>query len=291
MTRHLWVRRKCAGRGVIAPLLLLVASLGCQAALQTTAPVSDPPQPGNLAALSWQKPYALMPRATFEGPQVQIDHIRNFYYFREDIFVPRYYSKTFRLQDVRAIDFVVVPFREAPSLAHTMLSFELADGDFLGVSVEARMREGQSYSPLWGAMGRYELMYVVADERDLVQLRTEHRDVEVRIYRTKVTPQEAQTLLVDMLHRMNRLAEQPELYHTLTNNCTTNIVQHVNRLRPGQIPYSVGVLLPGHSDRLAYDLGLLDGEVSFAELREAARVNERARRYRDQAAFSTLIRR
>jgi hypothetical protein len=290
MSQHLPGGRDSGRGAILLGLVLLVGSPGCQTALQPNSSADR----GGLAqprSTPWQPPYALMPKAVFEGEQVRLEHIRDFHYFREDVFVPRYYSKTIRLDDVRAVDFVVVPFREAPSLAHTMLSFELDDGQYLGVSVEARMREDQSYSPLLGVLGQYELMYVVADERDLVQLRTEHRDVEVRIYRTQVTPGEARALLVDILERMNQLSEQPEYYHTLTNNCTTNLVQHVNRLRPGQIPYSIGVLLPGHSDRLAYDLGLLESDLSFAELRQAARVNERARRYKDQAAFSTLIRR
>jgi hypothetical protein len=271
-------------------LMPLASSVGCRAAMRQAPPVDSRPTVPNSVG-DWQPPYAVLPKATFQKDQVRIENIRNFHYFREDVFVPQYYSKTLPLEDVRTVDFVVVPFKGAPLLAHTMLSFGFTDGEYLGISVEARIREGQSYSPILGMLGEYELMYVVADERDLVQLRTEHRDVDVRIYRTTVKPEEARALLVDMLQRANRLGEKPELYHTVTNNCTTNIVDHVNRLRPGQIPYSIGVLLPGQSDRLAYDLGLLDTELSFSELRQAARVNDLARRYKDHAAFSTLIRR
>jgi hypothetical protein len=49
--------------------------------------------------------------------------------------------------------------------------------------------------------------------------------------------------------------------------------------------------LPGQSDRLAYDLGLLDTDVSFEETKRAARVNDLADLYRDSPDFSTLIRR
>jgi hypothetical protein len=269
-------------------LFPLASSLGCRAAMRQTTPTESlPVAPSG----EWQPPYAVLPKATIAKDYVRIENIRNFHYFREDVFVPQYYDKTVPLQDVRTVDFVVVPFKETPLLAHTMLSFGFADGQYMGISVEARIRQGQSYSPVLGMLGEYDLMYVVADERDLVQLRTEHRDVDVRVYRTKMTPEEARTLFVDMLQRTNRLAEQPELYHTITNNCTTNIVDHMNRLRPGQIPYSIGVLLPGQSDRLAYDLGLLDTELSFEELRQVARVNDLARRYKNHTAFSTLIRR
>ncbi|GAG42691.1 unnamed protein product, partial [marine sediment metagenome] len=59
----------------------------------------------------------------------------------------------------------------------------------------------------------------------------------------------------------------------------------------GRIPYDLRILLPGQSDRLAYDLGLLDTDVSFEETKRAARVNDLADLYRDSPDFSTLIRR
>jgi hypothetical protein len=263
---------------------------GCTAPFRHRS-FADVPPPDQSSSGNWQPPYATLPVAELQEDQVRIRNIRNFHYFREDVFVPQYYDKTIPLRDVKSVDFIVVPFKEAPSLAHTMLSFGFADGEYLGVSVEARMRERQKYSPIDGVLGQYELMYVIADERDVIQLRTEHRDVEVRVYRTKISPEEARALFVDVLQRANKLAREPELYHTLTNNCTTNLVDHVNRLRPGQVPYSIGVLLPGHSDRLAYDLGLLDTELSFSELRRASRVNELAQRHKGHPSFSTLIRR
>ena len=188
-------------------------------------------------------------------------------------------------------DFIVVPFKDAPNLAHTMLSFGFDDGHYLAVSVEVRLEEGESYSPVKGALRQYEIMYVVADERDLIQLRTQHRKADVYVYRTRATPDQARSLLMDMMQRVNQLAEKPEFYNTFTNNCTTNIVLHINHLRPGRVPYDIRVLLPGQSDRLAYDLGLLDTKVSFEETKLAARVNNLAEIHRDHPDFSQLIRR
>jgi hypothetical protein len=98
-------------------------------------------------------------------------------------------------------------------------------------------------------------------------------------------------MFVDMLKRANSLAEKPEFYDTFTNNCTTNIVNHVNKLRPMLIPYSYQILLPGHSDRLAYDLGVLDKSVSFEELRRRAHINARAKVFAGREDFSQQIRR
>jgi hypothetical protein len=186
---------------------------------------------------------------------------------------------------------VVVPFTEATALAHTMLSFGFEDREFIVVSVEARLEKGEGYSPSKGATQQYELIYVIGDERDLIPLRTEHRKVDVYVYRAKAKPEEARVMFVDMLERANKLAKKPEFYDTFTNNCTTNIVDHANKLRPNVIPYSYHILLPGHSDRLAYDLGLLEKSAPFETLKRHAHINARAKVFADSDHFSQEIRR
>jgi hypothetical protein len=71
----------------------------------------------------------------------------------------------------------MVPFNDNRALAHTMLSFGFEDGDYLGVSVEVRLEKGETYRPTLGLFGQFELIYVIADERDLIRVRTEYRDV------------------------------------------------------------------------------------------------------------------
>ncbi len=137
----------------------------------------------------------------------------------------------------------MVPFESMPAVAHTMLSFELArpDGksDHLAVSVEVRKEKHETYNPVKGSARQYELMYVVADERDVIRQRTNYRHENVYLYRTTATPEVSQQLLADVLGRVNQLAKKPEFYDTLTNNCTTNIVRHIDRVRPNRVTYDV----------------------------------------------------
>src|SRR4029079_1739659 len=93
-----------------------------------------------------------------------------------------------------------------------------------------------------------------------------------------------------MLKRANKLTREPEFYNTLTNNCTTNVVDHINKLWPNRIAYNLQLVLPGYSDRMAYALGLLDTGKSFEETHAAARVNRLAYIHRDRADFSAAIR-
>jgi hypothetical protein len=192
---------------------------------------------------------------------------------------------------LESVDFIMVPFKESTLLGHTMLSFGFAGDEHLAVSVEIRKEAGESFGALKGFFNQYEIMYVVGDERDLIGLRTNYRLDDVYVYPTQATPQKARELFVDVMTRVNKLADSPEFYNTLTNNCTTNIRNHINRLTPDRVPYDYRVLLPGCSDQLAYELGLLKTDGSFAETRRRSRTNYLAFLYRDRPDFSAKIRR
>lgn len=251
--------------------------------------LTDIVQPSN--ARNWLPNLAVLPRAELNGNLLTVYNIRNTRYLSDENYIVRHYDKTFDLERLHTVDFIIVPFRDAPSLAHTMLSFDFGEEGTLAASVEVRLEEGESYSPVKGSMRQYEIMYVIADERDVIALRTKHRKDDVYLYRTKATPQQARGLLLDVMARVNKLAVTPEFYDTFTNNCTTNIVRHVNRLKPGRVPLDVGVLLPGLADRLAYNQGLLDTELSFEQTKRRARITSVANRYADDPDFSNKIRR
>ncbi len=240
----------------------------------------------------WSPDQALLSYAEFHGSQVTVRNIRHCRYGATDEdYTVAHYDQTWELDAVRSVDFIVVPFNESPSLAHTMLSFGFDGGQYLAVSVEIRKKTGDRYDPVKGMLNQFEIHYVIADERDVIQLRTIQRLNDVYVHRLRLSREQAREVFVDVMHRLNRLADQPEWYHTLTNNCTTNIVDHVNRVLAVKIPYSHHVLLPGHIDRYLYDLGLLETDLPFEQARERARVNYLTYVYRDRPDFSIMIRR
>ncbi len=243
----------------------------------------------------WTPEQAVLPTAEFHGNEVTVRNVRNCKYFANDVYMVDYYNKTIDLSRVSGVDYIVVPFDGMPALAHAMLSFQIADADgkqdHIAVSVETRKERNEKYNPLKGSVNQYELIYVVADERDVIQFRTVYNGEQVYLYNTTATPEAAQELLVDVLNRVNQLAVSPEFYDTLTNNCTSNIVRHVNRIRPNRIAIDYRTLLPGYSDQLAYDEGLIEHHGSFAETKEQAYVNPLAQRYAGREDFSELIRR
>ncbi|HEY3393972.1 MAG TPA: DUF4105 domain-containing protein [Lacipirellulaceae bacterium] len=272
--------------GVALVLSAYVLVVGCRSVEKTI-------QPSHFR--DWTPEQAVLPTAEFHGQQVTIRNVRNCQYFANDVYLVDYYDKSFDLGAVRGVDFIIVPFSGMPLLAHTMLSFEIAGetgkSDYLAVSVEVRKEKNEQYNPVKGSARQYELMYVLADERDVIQLRTNFNQEHVFLYRTVATPEAARMLLVDVLGRVNKIAREPEFYDTLTNNCTTNIVSHVNRIRPNRVGPDLRMLLPGYSDQLAFDQGLLERRGTFLETREQAYVNPRAERFAGREDFSTMIRR
>jgi len=239
----------------------------------------------------WAPEQAVLAYAEFDGDEVTVRNIRNCVYHSADDFEVHHYDKTFRLNELESVDFIMAPFPDNPSIGHTMLSFGFEGGDHLALSVEIRKEQGEVYSPLKGFFHQYELMYVLGDERDLIGLRANHWLNDVYVYRARATRTRARELFVDVLRRANKLAEEPEFYDTLTNNCTSNIVHHINNLSPNRVPLDYRSLLPGYSDELAYELGLLDTELSFEQTKARARVNRLAYTHRESEDFSTLIRR
>jgi hypothetical protein len=283
-------RRSTPAKGLLlaqVALGLLLACGGCRAGGSPLA--SNPLTPSH--ERQWKPLLATLPSADIDGERILVRNVRNCIYFSEEVYIPRFDDRTYRLDELKTVDFIVVPFNDTPDLAHTMLSFGFADGQHLAVSVEARLEEGETYSPVAGALRQFELIYVLGDERDLIGLRTEHRQADVYVYRARVTPDRARTLFLDVLQRVNQIHERPEFYHTITNNCTTNIAQHVNRIQPGRIPPSLSWILTGHSARLAYDLQLLDTTRDFESTRRAAHINALARKFLDAPDFSERIRR
>jgi len=239
----------------------------------------------------WSPQFAALPYAVGnDDGTIHLNNIRNNLYISENDFVPQYYDRTFRISDIRSVDFVVCPFRGKEFVAHTMLSFGLADQTWIGVSAEIRTEKGEAYSPYQGFLRQYELMYVIADERDIIRLRTEHRDADVYLYETVATAEQAQALFIDMMERANKLANRPEFYNTIRNNCTTNILDHVNRIKPGRLFYNWKVFLPGYSAEFAYDEGILDQSKPFAQLKQEAWINDLAARHFEDPDFSRKIR-
>ena len=239
----------------------------------------------------WIPQQAVMAHADIRGDSVFVTRVRNFSYTAEEEFTPAYDDRAYDLNALESVWFIVTPFSKRwRGPAHTFVSFEFADSQFVGISVEARREPGETYSPLTGLFRQFELIYVIGDERDLIGSRAVYGGYDVYVYPIRASRARILALFLEMLARANALATRPEFYNTLTNNCTSNVVDHVNHIVPRAVPHGIKTILPGYADEVAYSLGLIDNTISLDEARRRFRVNDQARRFVKAPDFSRRIR-
>jgi hypothetical protein len=240
---------------------------------------------------NWSTDQSVLPTVEFHDGSAFVHGVRNFRWTSATDFTPGWEDRSYRLDQVATAWYVLVPFSKSwRGPAHAFVSFGFDDGRYLAISVEARRETGEKYGVLKGLFRRFELIYLVGDERDLIGRRSVYDGTDVYLYPVKTDRVGARAMLTGMLERANHLHDRPEFYNTITNNCTLNLVRHVNQIVPRRIPSSWRVILPGYSDEVAQSLGLIDSTGSLAELRRRFRINDRARAALDSTDFSRLIR-
>ena len=243
------------------------------------------------ATRPWARDHARLAHTDFFGDSVRVHDVRNFRYTSETDYTQSWYDRTYHLNDLTSVWFIVTPFSTSfRGPAHTFVSFGFGDSTFVSISVEARREVGEHYGFVSGMLRDFEVVYMVGDERDLVARRALYDGGEMFLYPVRATPEARRRMFVEMLERANALQQHPEFYNTLTSNCTSNLIDHVNRIAPGKVPSGLRTILPGYTDAVALDLGLIDAEGSLDAVRDRYRVNERARKSGVGTDFSQKIR-
>ncbi|WP_419190828.1 DUF4105 domain-containing protein [Saltatorellus ferox] len=222
---------------------------------------------------SWAEDHAQAPSVALDGDLVTIGDFRSFRHSEDGQIEARWESRTFDLGTLEGCDYIVVPFPENPKLAHTMVSFRFAEGPNLALSVEARREVGEAYSVVRALFRQYELIYVIGNEEDLLGSRLFARGDALYLHPVVADVAVVRSFLVDLLMTAAELHGTPRWYHTLRSNCTTSLVQSFERARGERLPWDLRILLPGGSDELVYDLGILESTRPFADLRREARVD------------------
>jgi hypothetical protein len=240
----------------------------------------------------WSIEQAVLPEVEIDEGVVRIRKLRDFRYEADGTPIPAYRDEEYVLAEVERVWFVLSPFNQTwRGPAHAFLSFEFRGGRHLAISVEARREAGEEYSVWKGMLKRYELMYVLGTEADLIGLRANIWKDPTYLYPSNAGPEKARLLLERLLERARKIHDRPEFYHTIGNNCTTNLLEQINPIAPRRIRLRHAVLLPGYSDEMALGMGLLDTELPLDQARERFRINGRAEGAYGHADYSRLIRR
>jgi Domain of unknown function (DUF4105) len=237
---------------------------------------------------AWQPDVAQTAWAQINGDEVTVHNVRNCDYRTETDFTPHWETRTVRLSQITGMD-VAINYWGSPWIAHPIVSFQFSDGLPLCFSIETRKTIGQQYSTLEGFYRQYTLIYVVADERDCIRLRSNYRREDVYLYHTLASPPQARQRFREYINTVNVLHESPRWYNAVTSNCTTSIrTQRAAKLRA---PWDWRILLNGKADEMLYqDHAIATGGLSFTELKRRSLINERARAVDQDPDFSRIIR-
>lgn len=224
------------------------------------------------------------------GDLLVMQNVRNFEWSTETRFTPRWETRSYNLEEIRQVD-LVASYWSGEDIAHILLSFGFADGQRLVWSIELRRTASQTYSALASFFKQSELIFLAAEERDIIRLRTNVRGENVRMYPLQLKPGVARRLLTEYVTMANRYAQQPEWYNTVTANCTTMVFRIARALHP-YAPFNWRVLLSGHFPDLIYQHGGIDNSISFAQWRRKAQIDAAAQAADklDSLGFSQAIR-
>lgn len=236
----------------------------------------------------WPPDVARTPTAEVDGDSLVVHGVRNFDYRAENDYTERWEDRTYDLNAIRGVD-IFINYWGSPYIAHPIVSWDFGGGRHLALSIETRKERGEQYSAVRGFFREYELLYIAADERDIVRLRTNYRGEDVYLYHLRVRLDRARGLLLDYVRRMNELAAKPVFYNAALDNCTTGIRVHTKHIGAAR-PWDWRILVNGLADQMLYERGTIDTSRPFDELKAASLIVDRAKAADQAPDFSERIR-
>jgi hypothetical protein len=262
----------------VLPLIILAAGIVCWNSLN---PSNDK---------NWVPEVRETPWGEISGDVVTLHNIRNFNYRSETDFDANYETRSYNVSELTEVD-MLVTYWAGKAIAHVMVSFGFNNKDYISFSIETRKEVGESYSAVNGFFRNYELTYVVADERDVIGVRVNHRVPEEQVYvlRTRMALENGRKLFLEYVNRINKLKSEPKFYNTLTTNCTTTVLQQVKALG-GVAKYTWKILLSGYVPDYLYETETLMLGMPLEEIMERSLVNAKAKIHQNDPNFSALIR-
>ena len=242
---------------------------------------------------NWVNDNAQLTRVAIDGNTAHLTNVRDFHWRSTSDYDERWVERTVRIDQVSKIWLILEYFEpDKPQIAHTFLSFEFEDGQRLACSIEVRREQGERFHPLKGLGRNFELMYVWATEADAIGVRARCRTRSItHLLEGNVLREESKPALFrSYLNRTNALAEKPEWYNTITNTCTTNLVQHINDIYPGRVPMGLAWLLPGLSPEMMERENLIHIEEDLTTTMQRSRIDERALSWDEESDFGDWVR-
>lgn len=222
----------------------------------------------------WQKQFQVLPTIELNNDVISINNVRDFRWNADDTVLKAQYSNnSYNLSEFENVWYGISHFGKN-GLAHVLLSFEFSDNKYLALSIEARLQDKDvnGYHPLKGLFGAYTKTIVLATEQDVIGLRTHVRGEPFYLYKLQIPELYTKALLLNFLRKAQALNIAPAFYNSIIDNCMTGLLAESHQFQSITSWMDRRILLPGNSDELAYELGFIQTDEPFDEIRRAALV-------------------
>ena len=218
----------------------------------------------------WDPSMAVLPRAVIAGDAVTIENVRNLEYRSIDDFTAKYETRTYHLSNIKGVDVIFFDWGDGLR-GHPAMVFDFGCDGRICMSIEARITKEQSYSVFRSLYRQQELMFVAADERDVILRRTKYSKHQwAYLYSLNSNVEELTRVFLDYVNTINQLYESPRWYHVLFTNCTTSFY----KLPSTKVRWDWRVIANARLDRVLYRDGRLDRTLPYKELRRLAYLND-----------------
>ncbi|MDI3336913.1 DUF4105 domain-containing protein [Defluviimonas aestuarii] len=236
----------------------------------------------------WAADVARGVTAEIAGDQVTLHNVRAFDWQDRDRAEEHWVTRHYELTKLDSIDMFTSVW-DNPDIAHLLVSFGFSDGQHVVFSVEIRREAGEEFEILGGFFRKFELVLIAAEENDIVKLRTNHRKEDVRLYPVRLDQARMREMFLTYTSFGNALAESPEFYNTITDNCTTTVYQLAKLVAP-EMPLDIRLVKSGLLPEYLDEIGGLRDEIAMSERRSRGAITARAQEVPTGADFSDWIR-
>lgn len=245
-------------------------------------------QPSNTR--NWEAEFAVQPTIFIKDNLITINNIRDWRYSDSEIISNNYISRTYDVNKLNRMWFVLEPFGKWDGIAHTYFVFDFEDQDPLVFSIEARREEDEVYSAFTGLFKKFETIYLWGTEADFTAGRAVYKKNNLYMFPLRTSDNFEKKLFLELAQETLKLQDHPKFYNTLTSNCTNNLADFANNVKKGTIPFHYARFLTGYAGDLLYDLDYIPHDKPYEEIKKEYHINDLVEQYYQDSNFSEKLR-